>query len=119
MSFAQVNWTEACRLAAKKDVKYADLAKTLPVRRDLALLVDRTVTYADIEKVVAQSEKHYLKGVNLFDVYEGKNLEAGKKSYAISITLQDDNKTMQDKQIEAIMKKIVTNLEKQVGAKLR
>ena len=95
------------------------MAKTLPVRRDLALLVDRTVTYADIEKVVEQSEKHYLKGVNLFDVYEGKNLEAGKKSYAISITLQDDNKTMQDKQIEAIMKKIVTNLEKQVGAKLR
>ena len=119
VSFAQVNWTEACRLASKKDVKYADLAKTLPVRRDLALLVDRTVTYADIEKVVEQSEKHYLKGVNLFDVYEGKNLEAGKKSYAISITLQDDNKTMQDKQIEAIMKKIVTNLEKQVGAKLR
>ena len=119
MSFAQVNWTEACRLASKKDVKYADLAKTLPVRRDLALLVDRTVTYADIEKVVEQSEKHYLKGVNLFDVYEGKNLEAGKKSYAVNFTLQSDEKTLNDKAIEAIMNKIEQNICKSTAAVVR
>ena len=85
----------------------------------MALLVDSDVTYADIKKVVEQSERHLLRGVNLFDVYEGKNLEAGKKSYAISVTLQDDVKTLQDKQIDAVMGKIVANLEKQVGAKLR
>ncbi len=117
--FAQVNWDQACKLAAKTDVKYHDLPKTLPVRRDLALLVDSAVTYADIRQVVERSEKKLLKGVTLFDVYEGKNLQPGKKSYAIAITLQDDQKTLQDKQIEAVMKKIITNLEKQVGAQLR
>ena len=106
-------------MAAKAKTKFADLPKTLPVRRDLALLVDSDVTYADIKKVVEQSERHLLRGVNLFDVYEGKNLEAGKKSYAISIILQDDVKTLQDKQIDAVMNKIIANLEKQVGAKLR
>ena len=117
--FAQFNWNLICRLAAKKDVKYHDLPKTLPVRRDLALLVDSTVTYEQIKRVVEQSERKLLKGVTLFDVYEGKHLEAGKKSYAIAMTLQDEQKTLQDKQIEAVMKKIVTNLQKEVGAQLR
>ena len=74
---------------------------------------------ADIEKVVNSSERKLLRGVSLFDVYEGKNLEAGKKSYAISIILQDDEKTLQDKQIDAVMNKIIANLQKQVGAQLR
>ncbi|MBQ0115397.1 MAG: phenylalanine--tRNA ligase subunit beta [Bacteroidales bacterium] len=117
--FAQVNWNAACKLAAKRDIKYFDLPKTLPVRRDLALLVDRSVTYEDIRRVVTSSEKKLLKKVNLFDVYESNKLEAGKKSYAISMIIQDDNKTLQDKQIDAIMKKIITNLEKQLDAKLR
>ena len=117
--FAELNWNAVCKMAAKAKTKYADLPKTLPVRRDLALLVDSTVTYDQIKRVVEQSERHLLRGVNLFDVYEGKNLEAGKKSYAISVTLQDDVKTLQDKQIDAVMGKIVANLEKQVGAKLR
>ena len=117
--FAQFNWNLMCRLAAKTDVKYTELPKTLPLRRDLALLVDKDVTYEQIRQVVVASEKHMLRGVDLFDVYEGKNLEAGKKSYAISIILQDDVKTLQDKQIDAIMQKIIANLEKQIGAKLR
>lgn len=117
--FAQIDWALACKLASRVKVEYADLPKTLPVRRDLALLVNSEVTYDDIRRVVENSERKLLRGVNLFDVYEGKNLEAGKKSYAISITLQDDVKTMQDKQIEAIMTKIITNLDKQLGAKLR
>ena len=117
--FAQFNWNLMCRLAAKTDVKYTELPKTLPLRRDLALLVDKDVTYEQIRQVVVASEKHLLRGVDLFDVYEGKNLEAGKKSYAISIILQDDVKTLQDKQIDAIMQKIIANLEKQIGAKLR
>ncbi len=117
--YAQVDWNAACKLASKKDIKYYDLPKTLPVRRDLALLVDADTTYADIRRVVESSERKLLKQVSLFDVYEGKNLEAGKKSYAIRMLIQDDNKTLQDKQIDAIMKKIITNLEKQLGAKLR
>ena len=100
-------------------MKYYDLPKTLPVKRDLALLVDTAVTYDDIRRVVEQSEKKLLKSMTLFDVYEGKNLPAGKKSYAISLILQDDAKTMQDKQIDAIMQKIIRNLETQVGAQLR
>ena len=85
----------------------------------MALLIDKEVTFADIKRVVTQTEKRLLRDVTLFDVYEGKNLEAGKKSYAISITLQDDQNTLQDKQIDATMNKIIANLEKQVGAKLR
>ena len=117
--FAQLNWNAICKMAAKNSVKYYDLPKTLPVKRDLALLVDTAVTYDDIRRVVEQSEKKLLKSMTLFDVYEGKNLPAGKKSYAISLILQDDAKTMQDKQIDAIMQKIIRNLETQVGAQLR
>ena len=117
--YAQVDWKVACKLAAKKDIKYHDLPKTLPVRRDLALLVDRAVTYDDIRRVVMASDRKLLREVNLFDVYESNKLEAGKKSYAINITLQDDVKTLQDKQIDAVMQKVIKNLETQLGAKLR
>ena len=117
--FAHINWDALMKMCAKKKVTFADLPKTQPVKRDLALLIDKEVTFDDIKRVVTQSEKRLLRDVTLFDVYEGKNLEAGKKSYAISITLQDDQNTLQDKQIDASMNKIIANLEKQVGAKLR
>ena len=87
--------------------------------RDLALLVDKSVEFQQIEKIAFASDKKLLKKVTLFDVYEGKNLEAGKKSYAVNFTLQDESKTMNDKQTEAVMNKIIANLEKQLGAKLR
>ena len=117
--FAQLNWDAIVKMTAKKTVTFYDLPKTQPVKRDLALLVDKKVTFADIEKVVNASEKKLLRNVSLFDVYEGKNLEEGKKSYAISIILQDDEKTLQDKQIDATMNKIIANLQKQLDAKLR
>ena len=117
--FAELNWDALVKMTLKKKVTFTDLPKPQPVKRDLALLVDKAVTMADIEKVVNSSERKLLRGVSLFDVYEGKNLEAGKKSYAISIILQDDEKTLQDKQIDAVMNKIIAALEKQVGAKLR
>lgn len=91
----------------------------MPVKRDLALLIDNAITMEQIEAVVRESERRLLKCVTLFDVYEGKNLPEGKKSYAIAITIQDDEKTLQDKQIEAVMNKIITNLEKRLGATLR
>ena len=117
--YAQVDWRAACKMAARNDIKYYDLPKTLPVRRALALLVDRSVTYEDIRRVVAASEKKLLRDITLFDVYESNKLEAGKKSYAIAMTLQDDEKTLQDKQIDAVMQKIIRNLESQLGAQLR
>lgn len=89
------------------------------MKRDLALLLDNGISFAQVEKTVKDSERKLLRNVELFDVYTGEGLEAGKKSYAISLTLQDDEKTLQDKQIEAVMNKIITNLQKQLGATLR
>lgn len=117
--FAELDWTSIVKLAVKKKITYTPLPRTQPVKRDLALLIDHNVTMAQIDKVVRDSEKRLLRDVTLFDVYEGKNLEPGKKSYAIAITLQDDEKTLQDKQIESVMEKIISNLKKQLGAQLR
>lgn len=116
--FATLNWTELMKLVEKHNVTYTPLPKTQPVDRDLALLVDKSVTFAEIEEIIRKTEKKLLKGVSLFDVYEGKNLPEGKKSYGISILLQDDEKTMNDKQIDAIMQKIIKALEA-FGAQLR
>lgn len=117
--FAELDWNALVKLSLKKNVTFAPLPKTQPVKRDLALLIDKSVTMAQIEAVVRESERKLLKDVVLFDVYEGKNLPEGKKSYAIAITIQDDEKTLQDKQIEAVMTKVVTNLQKRLGVELR
>ncbi|MDE6153652.1 MAG: phenylalanine--tRNA ligase subunit beta, partial [Muribaculaceae bacterium] len=117
--YAELDWDALVKLSLKKSVSYTALPKTMPVNRDLALLLDSAVTFDQVVKVVGDSEKRLLKDVRLFDVYEGKNLPEGKKSYAISITLQDDEKTLQDKLIDATMTRIVDNLKKQLGAELR
>lgn len=98
---------------------YTALPKAQAVKRDLALLLDKAVTMEQVEQVVRESERKLLKEVVLFDVYEGNNLPEGKKSYAIALTLRDDEKTLQDKQIEAVMNKVITNLSKRLGAELR
>ena len=82
-------------------------------------MVDKAVTFAEIEKLAYNTERKLLKQVSLFDVYEGKNLEAGKKSYAVNFTLQDNEKTLNDKQIDAIMQKLIKVYTDQLGAKLR
>ncbi len=117
--YAELDWRALVNLSIKKKVLYAPLPKTQPVKRDLALLIDDGISFAQIEKAVKDSERKLLKNVELFDVYTGEGLEAGKKSYAISLTLQDEEKTLQDKQIEAVMSKIIANLQKQLGASLR
>ncbi|MCM1139427.1 MAG: phenylalanine--tRNA ligase subunit beta [Duncaniella sp.] len=117
--YAEFDWNALVTLATKKKVTYHALAKTMPVKRDLALLLDKSVAMAEVEAVVRESERRLLKDVTLFDVYEGKNLPEGKKSYAIALTLQDDEKTLQDKQIEAVMNKVITNLKKKLNAELR
>ena len=117
--YAELRWTALMKETKKNKVTYTDLSKFPGVKRDLALLIDKSVAFAEIQKIAFESERKLLKEVTLFDVYEGKNLPEGKKSYAVSFFLEDETKTLNDKQIDAIMKKIQTNLEQKVGAQLR
>lgn len=117
--FAELDWGALTNAAQKLGITYYDLPKTQAVKRDLALLIDTSVTMADIEKVVKDSEKKILRDVTLFDVYEGDKLPEGKKSYAITLTLRDDEKTLQDKYIDNVMNRIIANLRNRLGAELR
>lgn len=117
--YCELDWHTLVSLSLRKKVSYSALAKTMPVKRDLALLLDKNISLELVEATVRESERRLLRDITLFDVYEGKNLPEGKKSYAIAITLQDDEKTLQDKQIEAVMSKIIGNLTKKLGAELR
>ena len=117
--YAELNWTALMKVIKKNEVLYTEISKFPAVSRDLALLVDNTVEFAQIEQIARQTEKKLLKKVELFDVYEGDKLPAGKKSYAVNFILQDEEKTMGDKQIDAIMQKLIANLKKQLNAELR
>ncbi|RZJ27283.1 MAG: phenylalanine--tRNA ligase subunit beta, partial [Flavobacterium sp.] len=116
--YADFNWNLVLKLISNK-IRFADIPKYPEVRRDLALLVDEDVTFDSIYKVARQSEKSLLKDINLFDVYSGNNLPEGKKSYAVSFTIQDTSKTLTDDQIDKIMRKLTQNLESELGASLR
>ncbi|RHU27173.1 phenylalanine--tRNA ligase subunit beta [Parabacteroides sp. TM07-1AC] len=117
--FAELSWTLLMKETKKSKVTFSEISKFPAVKRDLALLLDKSVQFAEIEKIARDSERKLLKDISLFDVYEGKNLPAGKKSYAVSFFLQDETKTLNDKQIDAIMQKIRKNLEDKLGASLR
>ncbi|MBR2935865.1 MAG: phenylalanine--tRNA ligase subunit beta [Paludibacteraceae bacterium] len=117
--YADLDWNMLLRLNKQYKPVINDLPKFPEVKRDFALLVDKSVKFADLAKAALAAEKKLLKAVNLFDVYEGKNLEAGKKSYALSFILQDTENTLKDKQIEAIMAKLQKIFEEKFGAKLR
>lgn len=117
--YADFRWDKLMKKTRKNVVSFSEISKFPAVSRDLALLVDQSTEFGEIERIAFATEKKLLKSVRLFDVYEGKNLEAGKKSYAVNFTLQDESKTMNDKQTDAIMQKIIAALEKQLGAKLR
>lgn len=117
--YAELSWTLLMKEIKKSKVTFSEISKFPAVKRDLALLLEKNIQFAEIEKIATESERKLLKDVALFDVYEGKNLPAGKKSYAVSFYLQDEGKTLNDKQIDAIMKKIQTNLEQKLGAQLR
>ena len=117
--YAELNWTALMKVIKKNEVLYTEVPKFPAVSRDLALLVDNGVEFAQIEQIARATEKKLLKKVELFDVYEGDKLPAGKKSYAVNFILQDEEKTMGDKQIEAIMNKLIAQLKKQLNAELR
>ena len=116
--FADFNWAAILKLISNK-VKFNEIPKYPEVRRDLALLIDQTVTYESIYTIAKQTEKSLLKNIDLFDVYEGQNLPEGKKSYALSFSIQDSSKTLTDEQIDKIMNKLQKNFETELGAVLR
>jgi phenylalanyl-tRNA synthetase beta chain len=116
--YADFSWNKIQKYVSNK-IKFIDIPKYPEVRRDLALLVDEKITFEAIYNIAKQTEKKLLKGVNLFDVYQGEKLPDGKKSYAVSFIIQDENKTLNDKEIEKIMNKLQANFENQLGAQLR
>ena len=116
--YADFDWDLILKKTSTK-IKYAEIPKYPEVRRDLALLLDQNITYESIYKIARQTEKTLLKNINLFDVYEGQNLPEGKKSYALSFTIQDNSKTLTDAQIDKIMGKLQKNFETELGAVLR
>lgn len=116
--YAEFNWDLVIKLLSNK-IKFTSIPKYPEVRRDFALLVDASVTFESLYKVARQTEKSLLKNINLFDVYEGKNLPEGKKSYAMSFIIQDTTKTLTDVQIDKIMNKLQQNFETELGATLR
>ncbi len=117
--YAEINWGELMKAIRKNKLQFEELSKYPAVSRDLALLLDNTVEFAQIEDIAYQTEKKILKKVELFDVYQGKNLPEGKKSYAVNFILQDTTKTLNDKAIDAIMQKLIKNLTMKLGAELR
>lgn len=117
--FADIYWDNLSKAVKKHVVEYKEISKYPAVSRDLALLVDKTVEFEQIKEIAYSTEKKLLKAVELFDVYEGKNLPEGKKSYAVNFILQDEQKTLNDKQIDSIMKKLIDNLTKRLNAELR
>lgn len=117
--FADINWAMAMKAIRNRAVTYTDISRFPTVSRDLALLIDQSVEFGTIEQIAYRTEKKFLKAVTLFDVYEGKNLPAGKKSYAVNFILQDTEKTMSDKAIDAVMQKLIGQFTKQLGAELR
>ena len=119
MYFADLEWKQLLKESGKHKIAYHEISKFPGVKRDLALLLDKHITFAEVEQVARNTERKLLQSVHLFDVYEGKNLETGKKSYAVNFTLQDNEKTLNDKQIDAIMQKLIANFEEKLGAKLR
>ena len=117
--YTDIHWNEVVKAVNKNVVSFHEISKYPAVSRDLALLIDKNVKFGDIERIANQTERKFLKNVELFDVYEGKNLPEGKKSYAVNFILQDESKTLTDKQIEAIMGKLINNLKKELNAELR
>ncbi|PKQ64905.1 phenylalanine--tRNA ligase subunit beta [Labilibaculum filiforme] len=117
--YADFDWEMLIGEATKNKVAYTEIPKYPAVKRDLALLIDKATSFAEIKTIAFNCEKNLLKSVSLFDFYEGEKLGADKKSYAVSFILQDTEKTLEDKQIDKIMQKLIKSYEKQLGAELR
>jgi phenylalanyl-tRNA synthetase beta chain len=107
------------KIIRKNSIQYKEVSKFPAVRRDLSLLIDENVSFDKLQFVAQKTERKLLKEVNVFDVYKGDKIPEGKKSYALSFILQDEEKTLTDKQIDAIVQKLIVNFEKELGAEVR
>ena len=117
--FADFNFDLILSAVRKNKIIYQEVSKFPSVRRDLSMLVDQAITVGQLKQIAQKTERKLLKAVNVFDVYQGDKLPAGKKSYALSFTLQDEEKTLTDKAIESIMQKLIYNFGKEAGAEVR
>lgn len=117
--YAEIRMEAVLTIIGQMDIRYSEIPRFPEVRRDLALLLDKSIPYAEIEKIAFETERKLLKKVNLFDVYEGKNIESGKKSYALSFILQDNEKTLTDKVIDKVMRKMIQSYQHQLKATIR
>jgi len=117
--YADFNFDLLLKAARKNKIVYKEISKYPAVRRDLSMLIDRSVSFGQLKQIAQKAERKLLQEVNVFDVYEGDKLPAGKKSYALSFILQDDEKTLTDKAIDSIMQKLIYNLEREAGAEIR
>jgi phenylalanyl-tRNA synthetase beta chain len=117
--YADVNWDLVLRSIRNNKIAYQEISKFPAVRRDLSMLLRYDVTFDQLKQLALRTEKKLLKEVNIFDVYQGDKLPEGKKSYALSFILQDDEKTLTDKQIDGIIQKLIYNFEKEAGAEIR
>ncbi len=117
--YADFNWDHVVSLISEKDIAFQEIPKYPEVKRDFALLLNEKITFKEVHDIAFQTERNLLKDINLFDVYTGDKLPAGKKSYAVSFTLQDQNKTLTDKQIDKVMGKLKDRYEKELSAELR
>ena len=117
--YAEIELETAQELKSQQNLKFVDIPKFNKIRRDLALLVDKNVNYADLYKTAKNNPSKYLKNINLFDVYEGKNLPEGKKSYALSFELLNEEKTLEEKDISEVMNSLIKTFQKEYGADLR
>ncbi|MDP4290862.1 MAG: phenylalanine--tRNA ligase subunit beta, partial [Bacteroidota bacterium] len=117
--YAVLNWDDIIRICGNNSITFRDISKYPEVRRDLALVINKEVSFADIQRVANQYGKKILRRVNLFDVYEGDKIEKGKKSYAVSFILQDEEKTLAEKEIDAFMNRLMMGFEKELGAVIR
>ncbi|MEN8798081.1 MAG: phenylalanine--tRNA ligase subunit beta, partial [Flavobacteriaceae bacterium] len=116
---AELNWDQIVKIVSKQEIVFKEIPKYPEVRRDFALLISDNIKFGQVKNIAFNTEKKLLKKVDLFDVYRGKNLPEGKKSYAVSFTIQDETKTLTDKQIDKIMKKLQQAYEKELSAELR
>jgi len=116
--YADIKWDELLLLAGKK-AKFKEIPKFFEVKRDLSMLIDATVTFEEVKKIALQTERNYLKEISIFDVYQGKGIPEGKKSYAVSFKLQDEKETMKDSKIDAIMNNLIRAYKENLGAELR
>ncbi|HEX7365827.1 MAG TPA: phenylalanine--tRNA ligase subunit beta, partial [Pelobium sp.] len=117
--YADINWDMLMMLVKSNKISSKEVSKFPSVRRDLSMLINKDVRFEDLKRIATKTEKSLLKEVNVFDVYQGDKLPEGKKSYALSFTLQDEQKTLDDKQIDSIMQKLIANFGKEVGAEIR